>query len=244
MFKYLLDGIYNLIYPPKCLVCKKPLETQIPTKLLCLKCLDSIKFNIPPFCPKCSRHLGKNPQMPRCKNCTKILLHFDFAWCSCLYVEPLRKLIQNFKYNQKTLLRRQFTQFMISFIETYNLDITQFDIIVPIPLHPTRLRERGYNQSLLLAHEISEHFNINLNINTLIRTRNTKNQTLLSKKERWTNIAEAFTIKNPKNIYNKSVLLIDDLLTTGATSSEAAKELKNVGAKTVGVFALAITPLG
>ncbi|MBU1997000.1 MAG: hypothetical protein KKF78_07575 [Candidatus Omnitrophica bacterium] len=119
------------------------------------------------------------------------------------------------------------------------MDIEQFDLIMPIPLHPARKRERGYNQSFLLASKISKSFNINLNINLLIKVKNTKNQSLLSKKERWTNITDAFKIKNPNAVKNKSILLIDDLLTTGATSSEAAKVLKISGAKTVGVFTLA-----
>lgn len=123
------------------------------------------------------------------------------------------------------------------------MDIEQFDFMVPIPLHPTRKRERGYNQSFLLASQLSRIFNINLNINLLIKTKNTKNQSLLSKKERWTNITGAFKIKNPNEVNNKSILLIDDLLTTGATSSEAAKALKSAGAKTVGVFTLAGTKL-
>ena len=123
------------------------------------------------------------------------------------------------------------------------MDIEQFDFMVPIPLHPTRKRERGYNQSFLLASQLSRIFNINLNINLLIKTKNTKNQSLLSKKERWTNITGAFKIKSPNEVNNKSILLIDDLLTTGATSSEAAKALKSAGAKTVGVFTLAGTKL-
>ena len=128
---------------------------------------------------------------------------------------------------------------MINFIDKYSLDIEQFDYLTPIPLHPTRKRERGYNQSLLLAYKISKTYNISLNINFLIKTKNTKNQSLLSKKERWTNITGAFKIKNSNEVKNKSILIIDDLLTTGATSSEAAKVLKSAGAKTVGVFTLA-----
>lgn len=130
---------------------------------------------------------------------------------------------------------------MINFINRYSLDIEQFDFIVPIPLYPSHQRERGYNQSLLLANKISKSYNINLNINFLVKIRNTKSQSLLSKKERWTNITDAFRIKNPNQVKNRSILLIDDLLTTGATSSEAAKVLKNAGAKTVGVLTLAGT---
>ncbi|MBU0467803.1 MAG: ComF family protein [Candidatus Omnitrophica bacterium] len=196
-------------------------------------------FNIPPFCPKCSRHLGKHPKYSKCKNCSRSELFFDFAWCACFFEDPLKELIHKFKYDQKTQLSDQFCKLMIHFIQEYCMDIEQFDLIMPIPLHPARKRERGYNQSFLLASKISKSFNINLNINLLIKVKNTKNQSLLSKKERWTNITDAFKIKNPNAVKNKSILLIDDLLTTGATSSEAAKVLKISGAKTVGVFTLA-----
>lgn len=128
---------------------------------------------------------------------------------------------------------------MIDFIQMYNLDIDQFEHIVPVPLHPTRLRERTYNQSELLARRVSQYFRKELSLNNLVRIRHTQNQASLAKKNRWTNIEGAFTIKNSKAFSNQSILLIDDLLTTGATVSEAAKELKRAGAKKVGVFTLA-----
>ena len=130
---------------------------------------------------------------------------------------------------------------MADFISTYHLDINQFDKIVPIPLSQSRLRERGYNQSGLLAEEISRIYKICLSKKNLVRIRNTEHQTLLSEKERWTNIYGAFRIKNLSRFSGKNILVIDDLLTTGATASEAARTLKDAGAKTVGILTLAIT---
>lgn len=130
---------------------------------------------------------------------------------------------------------------MVIFLETYHLDIKQFEYIAPIPLFPSRLRERGYNQSQLLAEEVSRKYNIRLSMNNLVRIRATEHQTSLSEKERWTNIYGAFRIKNLAEFSGKNILVIDDLLTTGATASEAARTLKDAGAKTVGVLTLAIT---
>lgn len=130
---------------------------------------------------------------------------------------------------------------MADLIDTYHFDIKQFDHIIPIPLHPSRLRERGFNQSQLLAAEISRQYKISLSFKNLIRARATEHQTLLSEKERWTNIYGAFRIKNPAKLAGKNILIIDDLLTTGATASEAALTLKSAGAKTVGILTLAIT---
>lgn len=130
---------------------------------------------------------------------------------------------------------------MTEFVRKHYLDIKQFDIITPIPLFPSRLRERGYNQSQLLAEQIAREHQITLSLRNLVRIRNTEHQTLLSKKERWTNIHGAFRIRNPIRFSGKNILIIDDLLTTGATASEAARALKSAGAKTVGVLTLAIT---
>jgi competence protein ComFC len=153
----------------------------------------------------------------------------------------LKDPIRRFKYNQKTYLRKPFAQFMMAFVQTYHLDIEQFDIIVPVPLFPSRLRERGYNQSRLLAEPIAQKYHIDLSLKNLVRVRNTRHQTLLSEKERWTNIHGAFRIKHSAEFSGKNILIVDDLLTTGATASEAARTLKGAGAETVGVLTLAIT---
>jgi len=149
-------------------------------------------------------------------------------------------MIHSFKYQNKTSLRHTFARLIFSFIRNYALAMDQFDIIVPIPLHPTRLRERGYNQSQLLSENISKEFNIRHSPLNLMRIRNTRNQALLKEKERWTNIQGAFKIKDPLEFFAKSVLIVDDLLTTGATASEVARILKEAGAQKVSVLTLAI----
>lgn len=199
-------------------------------------------FNRPPFCRKCSRHLGISAANI-CKECRNAEPSFDFAWSACLYEDPLKDLIHRFKYGQKTQLRRLFAEVMISFIKEYGLDTGQFDAIVPIPLSSTRSRERGYNQARLLAQELAREFSIPLapEGNHLRRVRHTDPQSFLDEKQRWTNIKGAFTIRKLKNLQHQNILLIDDLLTTGATASEAARVLKDAGAGTVGVLTLAIT---
>lgn len=236
----ILRILIDLIYPPNCIQCKNHIRDDSPSKELCLSCLANIEFNIPPFCPKCSRSLALTPESTRCLSCKKNAPAFDFAWSACLFKGPLKNLLHQFKYNQKTQLRKPFTQCMISFIEQYHFDINQFDYLLAIPLFISHQRDRGYNQSALLADEISRHFNIPIT-KALKRNRNTQSQTQLSQKERFTNILEAFTIKHNSNIKNKNILIIDDLLTTGATTSEAARILKKNGAARVGVLTLAIT---
>ncbi len=130
---------------------------------------------------------------------------------------------------------------MISFIEAHRLDIQQFDYLIPVPLHPTRYRERGFNQAELLGLGISQHFMIPLLDHHLIKIRPTLNQSLSKRKDRFTNLRDAFKIQHSKKVCGKNILLIDDLITTGMTASETALTLKNAGAKKVGVLTLAIT---
>jgi len=247
VLRTVLTGLRDLIYPPNCLICKEyihpntqRLNNRFSDGLLCQKCLSVVQLNFPPFCPKCSRHLGKLPTLAKCNECRKSKPNFDFAWGACIFDDYLKKLIHDFKYNQKTLLRHPLGELIIRFVDKYYLDIHQFDLVMPIPLSTTRHRERGYNQAHLLAVAITQEYSLNLSIHNLTRIRHTKNQSLLSRKERWTNITGAFRINNPISINNQSILLIDDLLTTGATASEAALTLKQCGAKTVGVLTLAI----
>ncbi len=180
-------------------------------------------------------------QHMRCWYCRHREPPFDFAWSACLYDDPLKDLIHRFKYHQKTGLRRVLAGLMADFIHQYAFDINQFDFLMPIPLSTTRLRERGYNQARLLAEEITRIFSIPLIDNCLIRSRHTHPQSLLEEKQRWTNIKGAFTIRQPNMLKHNNILLIDDLLTTGATTSEAAGTLKDAGAGTIGVLTLAIT---
>lgn len=244
MLKEFRQGLSRLIYPPYCLLCKKFSKDTCATPLkgfVCPACEEKIVLNKPPFCVRCSRYLGKDAQNSRCRECAKTDPAFDFAWSACLYAEPLKTLIHSFKYGQKTGLRHLFIDLMASFVMTYGLDIAQFDLMVPVPLSSTRLRERGYNQARLLGEGMAREFSVPLSVNNLIRRRHTQQQTLLDEKERWTNIEGAFTIKHSEALAHKNILIIDDLLTTGATASEAARVLKEAGAGTVGVLALAIT---
>ena len=241
MLKQILTGLCDLVYPPHCLICQCYLSNHPNDGHLCPKCLGTIQYNKPPFCPVCTRSMGLSPKHRKCRNCRKTTPGFDFAWAACPYLHPIKPLIIHFKYHQRTYLRKPLARIILKFTETYYLDLGQFDYLLPIPLHLARFRERGYNQSELLAQIISAKTKIPLNPKVLSRIRNTAHQTLLSEKERWTNIQGAFRITQPLQVSGKNILLIDDLLTTGATASEAARTLKAGGADKVGLLTLAVT---
>ena len=240
MLKDLLDGFSSLVFPPHCYLCHKH-HRSISQDPLCSACAQMLLRNAPPFCLKCSRHL-RRPGHSLCPSCRHLEPAFDFAWSALVFNDAVKELIHLFKYYQRTRLRRYFGRLMADFISESELDIQQFDTLTSIPLFPSKLRERGFNQSHLLAQEIARIFEIPYQAHLLKKARPTKNQADLSLKERWTNIEGAFKIRHPSSVKNKNILIIDDLLTTGATAAQAARTLKRGGAATVGVLTLAITP--
>lgn len=150
---------------------------------------------------------------------------FDGFAASLLYNEALRKTIHRFKYNGETHLAG-FLARSIIIPEQWNIDL-----IIPVPLYPKRLRKRGYNQSELLAHEISRRIGTAVDASMLRRIRDTETQTELSEKERRENVKGAFAVK--VKCVGKRILLIDDVCTTGSTMSECAAMLRKAGAAAV-----------
>jgi ComF family protein len=128
---------------------------------------------------------------------------------------------------------------MINFIEEFNLPMQYLDLIIPVPLHKARLREREFNQAALLGKQIAQKFVKTMPEHNLIRHRQTKTQTDLEKDKRLINVKDSFSLVEPEQIKNKNILLIDDVLTSDATCSEAALTLKKSGANIVFVLTLA-----
>jgi len=128
---------------------------------------------------------------------------------------------------------------MIEFIKEYNLPIEYMDFILPVPLHKTRLREREFNQAGVLSSFLSEEFAKPVRDDILIRHRHTRTQTELDPGQRLKNVEACFSVRSKEGIQDKNVLLVDDVLTTSATSSEAALALKKAGANIVFVLTLA-----
>ena len=128
---------------------------------------------------------------------------------------------------------------MIEFVREYDIPMDFIDFIVPVPLYKTRLREREFNQAQILSNYIAGEFNKTVLPDSLMRSRNTKTQTELEMDERLLNVKNSFSVAKKDNIKGKNLLLVDDVLTTAATSSEAAYALKNAGANIVFVLTLA-----
>ena len=240
LFRSLLIGLKDLIYPNYCLACKNKIGQKIREDFICESCQQKIQINKPPFCFYCGRTLDENNREKNtCSECLGVKFDYDRAFSPCKYNGTIKKMIHEFKYSGRDYLGKNLGKIMNNFIKEYNLPVFLMDFIIPIPLHNTRLRQREFNQAQILSEHIAREFNKKMLPKVLIRTKATKTQTELSHKERALNIENSFSITNPQLIKDKNLLLIDDVLTTGSTLNEAAKSLKAAGAKMVLVMTLA-----
>jgi ComF family protein len=151
----------------------------------------------------------------------------------------MKELIHEFKYKGKERLAKPLSGIMISFIKEYAIPIQYLDMIIPMPLHRTRLREREFNQAQVLSRQIAEEFDKEIADSLLLRNRLTRSQTELPTQERFKNALNSFSTAKGACLNNKNLLIVDDVLTTGATSSEAALALKKAGANKILVLTLA-----
>jgi ComF family protein len=236
----LINGLVDIIYPKKCLACKRKLAKAAANDFICSRCWGEIKKNVPPFCRLCGRHLEIKINTGNiCSTCIEKPLSFDRAFSPCVYEGVIKELIHGFKYKNKDYLGETLSSLMIEFIKGYNLDMNDLDLIIPMPLHTARLREREFNQAEILSNHIGKEFNKHVANNILIRRTLKKPQVELKNEERFSNIAGSFALNQKNPVKGKNILLIDDVLTTGATASEAAATLKSGQANIVFVMTLA-----
>ncbi|MEA3328186.1 MAG: ComF family protein [Candidatus Omnitrophota bacterium] len=210
-------GLANLIYPLYCQVCKSKLDPA-NTRYLCENCWSKIKKS------RAVPASGHN-------------YFFHSLWSIGRYQGVLKDCIRLFKYNKKSFMAKPLGELMNNFIAGH-LDRRAIGLIVPVPLHSSKLRERGFNQSLELAVQISKRSSLPLSSSSLYRKRPTISQTELSKQERLINVKAAFAVKNSL-VLKKQVLLVDDVFTSGATANECSKTLLEAGACAVSVLTLA-----
>lgn len=226
----LLSSFLDLILPHRCPFCD-----SISKGSVCLGCTDAVRFISPPLCDICGVPFKSDAvKSHTCGECMKKKRYFSWARGVLIYSDASAKAIHRFKYNKDTTFSKSFG----SIISGYP-DLEGFDVIIPVPLHIDRLRERGFNQSLLLARAVGKRHGIPVDPFLLKRTRWTEPQVNLSGKERKRNVKGAFEV--PGNVIGRSILLIDDVYTTGATVGECSKVLRKGGAKEVCVLTLART---
>jgi len=184
------------------------------------------------MCKVCGKPLASK-EAGICGECLRDEVPFKRMWVFGIYEGALREAINLLKYHRIRRLSRPLAEF---FFEMHMPDV---DIVMPVPLHVKRLRDRGFNQSALLARYIAKKMNLSLDLNTLVRVRFTEPQVGLSARDRTENIKGAFRVVKGDTISNSDVLLVDDVITTGSTMKECAQQLIRAGAKGVYCVALA-----
>jgi len=243
VFGKIIRDVIDLVYPRTCLVCKAKLEHhRCVDDLVCAGCWAGIKRNQPPFCRRCGRHLEASEATRDyiCSRCRQKQVYFDRAFSPCLYEGVLKELIHEFKYKNKDYLGKRLSTLLVEFIREYNVPMQHIDAVIPLPLHPARLREREFNQAEVLGRHVADAFEKTMLATALRRHRYARPQVEMNREEdRLLNVAESFSPDKKIDLKGKNILLVDDVLTTGATSSEGARALKEAGAEMVLVLTLA-----
>jgi len=248
-------SLLSLIFPSVCLHCKKPLAQKIIQDVitseqqfysdvmapyLCHTCIQDFNPGNNLRCCRCGESIykkdaGKNS----CQACFHFKQTFENVSFAGLYQGSYKQLIHLYKFKNKRQLARPFAQLLKNKFEK-TWCIHQIDRIAPVPLHISRLRERGFNQALLMLWQWKEKpFQSKIVPQLLIRVRPTHSQTLLPRKERMKNLRSAFQLNNKYSVAGQRIVLVDDVYTTGATAFSCAQVLKENGAAGVYILTLA-----
>ena len=201
---------------------------------ICGNCWHDIQFLEPPWCDIC----GVPDVNGRCDECAISPPRYGKLRSIAFYQTTLQQAIHLFKFEKKNVFAKHLIQLINAHVPT-DCSITEYDFILPVPIHRKRLRERGFNQATLLAKGIAQVGGVPLLTNVLVRHRHTVAQSSLDSEARQQNIIGAFEIRNPDVIRNKRILIIDDVFTTGATIREAVNELWKADPAEIDVLTLA-----
>ncbi|WP_234736267.1 ComF family protein [Tellurirhabdus bombi] len=220
----------DLLFPQLCLLCKDGLQAGEP--LVCTNC----RLSLP--------ETGEHRQAINSKLTLfagKVPIQFVYSFLFFTKKGKVQQLIHALKYRGEKevgLLMGNWYGHQLREARMLQHDI---DLIIGVPLHPTRLRQRGYNQSDWFAKGLSEMLGISWSYNTLIRNRYTLSQTGMNRISRWENVSQVFSVKDKARVQNKRILLVDDVLTTGATLEACATALLAAGAQSIGIITIAAT---
>jgi ComF family protein len=196
----------------------------------------SLNLVYPLSCCACGAKMSYNTGL--CGECLSGIKLNEHGVAACRYEGVLKNAIHQFKYGGLLALIAPFTGLMSGFADKH-IDMDRIDAIVPVPLHPVKLRERGFNQAYLLGRALGKQYDKPVLNRGLVKTRVTEPQSSLNRSRRLKNLKGAFYAGTSPGLSGKNILLIDDVLTTGATVSEAVRAARKAGASSVKVLALA-----
>ncbi|NLV64160.1 MAG: ComF family protein [Clostridiaceae bacterium] len=223
-----IEYFLRMFFPPRCICCDCVLAVNV-RNYLCSDCEKNI--------PYINRHQFGNPAGKSISN----------IYCAFDYEKGIRKAIHHLKFNDRPGNAKILVDMSYPLIKEYFAGVSaqferanKYDIAIPVPIHSKRRRERGYNQSELIARSLAKKLNIPVSVGTLVKRKNTPPQSSLAKDERYKNPEGAFHVKKPYLIEGRRVLLVDDVITTGSTLEECGKVLLQAGAVCVDAFVIAV----
>ena len=229
------DALASLVFPAPCRICEATLDTasRIP---ICRECLESLQPISPPVCQTCGRPfvsaLAGLVRQPLCQLCRRGVYAFDCARSYGIYDAAMVRAIVLLKYQAVTPLGGWFAARLAELVERQR-DSLAADVVVPVPLHATRLRERGYNQAELIARPLAKRLGLPFRSYLLVRTRPRPDNLKLTRRERWHTVRGAYATREGTRVDKLRVLLVDDVFTSGATLDACARALRQAGAARV-----------
>ncbi len=233
----LLNALADLLFPRACSGCGGPAHEA--AHYFCWDCLAGLDVIRQPFCLLCGDPADGDLEGDYlCSTCLSHPPAFDLARSALRYRGILQNALQDFKYNDATWLRRDLGMFLAACYQVHYSALS-IDLLLYVPLFPAKERERSYNQAGLLAHELSAQIDGPPVKNLLVKLRPTPTQTHLTAGARRANVMDTFVIRKKKNVVGRRILLVDDVMTTGATVHECARMLKEAGADKVYVLTVA-----
>lgn len=238
-----LSGLADIVWPRTCAVetCRRPVDR--PGRHICSACFATLPFHEPGgACRVCGAPVpAKTTHAFVCEDCATHPPPCERT-CSALdYKDDVEEMVKDFKYNRASWLAEDFADLLEGVVRS-QLDAPAVDAIFPVPLHPNRQRKRGYNQAALLARSLARRLGRRCDEKSLARIRDTPKQSLLSGAERRKNLKDAFAAIRPSFIRGRTLLLVDDVTTTGSTLAAAAEPLRAAGAARIWCATLARAP--
>ncbi|MBE6447054.1 MAG: ComF family protein [Alphaproteobacteria bacterium] len=230
LFLKIFNFVKNICFPLTCACC----ENFVEDEGVCPSCWQQIRWMPDHLCKICGKPIDNEDKI--CCDCIKVHPIFDKAIAVFAYDNFSKKMIFRFKNEDSTYLAPLFAKWIYGKIFDF---IDEIDVIVPVPISYWRRIFRKYNQTELLAKELHKSSHINYNPHILKKIHATEHQKGLTRTQRWRNLRKSFAVSDDSNLQGKNVLLIDDVITTGATANECAKKLKEAGAEKVFVATIA-----
>ena len=239
----IFNFIFDLFYPPRCIICD---DIYVKTSfsesvLICNTCNNKIRYvnDFPNQCKKCSRPIDEENIL--CLGCHITKHNYNVCYSCLLYENEMRKSLLSYKFYGARYKWKTFAGIMLSAIDS-NKHFPHFDMIVSVPLSPKRKEARKFDHVAPFAEFISKHTNVYYAKNAIIKIKETSPQSRLTFKERFESVKGAYKANPDTDFLGKSVLLIDDIYTTGATVDEISYVMRKKGATYVTVLTLCITP--